>query len=102
MGFDADIKTDLDKLLVAEFGETIRFKPDGGSFSSISAFVENEREDIGIPVSGRVGPIFVTVSKTDISSVNERKDIVEWDSREYTVNLIESEDASGWRLYCVR
>ena len=102
MSFDTDIKADLDKLLAAEFGETIRYKPDGGSFTSMSAFVENEREEIGIPAQLRVKPIFVTVSKTDVSAVLERLDIVEWDSKEYTVNLIDSEDASGWRLYCVR
>lgn len=102
MSFASSIKADLDVIVAGEFGETIRYKPCGGSWASISALVEDEREEIGLQVHGRIGPIFVTVSKTDVSSVTERRDVLEWDGKEYTVNLIDTEDAAGWRLYCVR
>lgn len=102
MSFDTDIKADLDVIVAGEFQETIRYKSYGGAFVSISALVENEREEIGLPVHGRTGPIFVTVSKTDVTSVDVRRDVVEWDGTEYTVSLIDSQDAAGWRLYCVR
>ena len=65
MSFATDIKADLDKLLAAaEFGESIRYKPDGGSFSAaFNVFVENEGEEIGVAAHNRRGPIFVTASK---------------------------------------
>lgn len=102
MSFDTDIKADLDAIVAGEFQETIRYKPFGGAFVSISALVEDEREEIGFPVHGRTGPIFVTVSKTDVASVRERRDVVEWSGTEYTVSRIDSQDGAGWRLYCVR
>lgn len=102
MSFDSMIKADLDAIVAAEFGETIRYKAYGGAWASISALVEDEREDVGRSVHGRTGPIFVTVSKTDVASVTERRDSVDWGGIEYTVNLIDTEDAAGWRLYCVR
>lgn len=106
MTFNTEIKADLDAIVADVFGETIRYKADGGPWVSISAFVENERQDLdttaGASVHGRIGPIFVTVSKTDVASVVIHKDVVEFSEREYTVILIDTQDAAGWRLYCVR
>lgn len=103
MSFDTDIRTDLDALLGAgELAETVRYKADGGQWSAINAFVENEGEVIGIEAVSRKLPIFVTVSKTDVPTVKERRDVIEWLGAEYTVHRKDSQDAAGWRLYCVR
>lgn len=108
MSFASMIKADLDVIVAGEFGETIRYKPCGGSWASISALVESENIgssndfEIGIKVHGRKGPIYVTVSKTDVESVRKDLDIVEWNGDAYYVRQVDTEDASGWRIYCVR
>lgn len=99
MSFATEIKADLDRIVADVFGETVRYKPHGGAWNSIPALVENEREDIGLSVKDS---IFVTASKTDVSSVDVTRDVIEWGGKEYTVHLIVSQDAAGWRLYCVR
>jgi hypothetical protein len=102
MSFDTEILADLDAVLSSgEFSETVRYKTSGGPWVSVSAFVE-EGDVIGLEPKGRNDPVYVTVSKTDVSSVTAQRDVVEWGSAEYTVQRIENENAAGWRLYCVR
>lgn len=101
--FDKMFKADL-AVILSEAGETIRSRARGGSWKKIQAFVENENADIGLgtEVATRVHPIFVTASKADVPTVALHQHVFEYESREYHVVRVESQDVSGWRLYCVR
>ena len=102
MSFDSNIRADLDAIIADVFGETIRYKPHGGAWGSMSAAVEDDADEIGLPVHGRTEAIVVTVSKTDVASVERQKDVIERGGKEYTVHKVITQDAAGWRLYGVR
>jgi hypothetical protein len=77
-----------------------------GPWSDVNAFVTPGYADdpnlIGVAAEGLDPPIVVQVSKTDIPTVTELKDVVLWNGKHYHVKRIIDEDAASRRLYCAR
>jgi hypothetical protein len=75
-----------------------------GPWRDVNAFVTPGYADdpnlIGVAAEGLTAPIVVQISKTDIPTVTELKDVVLWNGRHYTVKRIIDEDAASRRLYC--
>lgn len=77
-----------------------------GPWRDVNAFVTPNYSDdpnlIGVAAEGLEPPIIVQVSRTDIPTVTELKDVVLWNGKTYHVKRIIDEDAAARRLYCAR
>lgn len=73
---------------------------------TINAFVTpgylDDPNIIGVTQEGLEPPIVVIVSKTDVPTVTEKRDRVQWNGTTYYVKRIVDEDAASRRLYCAK
>ena len=101
-------REDFDVIKNDLFREEIRYRQNDVWLPEFFAIVEEagdgEIEDsvMGSPRESNAGPFYVTISKSDVATVNERRDMIRVRGVDLTVWKIVHEDEGAWRLHCAR